>query len=155
IFGVGFMTLAPEHPLVLRITAPELRAGIRSYIEATSERSERVRMAGGKTATGAFTGAYAEHSFSSEPVAIWLGDYVLAGYGTGAVMSVPCGDQRDYDFAKHFNIPIPNIFEGVAISKEAFAEKDSTIIANSDFLNGMSYKNAVKRAILELEKLGQ
>src|SRR5690606_24898792 len=155
IFGVSFMTLAPEHPLVPRITAPEQRAAVLSYIEATAKRSERDRMADVKSITGAFTGAYAEHPFTKEPIPIWIGDYVLAGYGTGAVMSVPCGDQRDYDFAKHFNIPIPNIFEGVDISKEAFAEKDSTIIANSDFLNGMSYKKAVKKIVFELEKLGQ
>ena len=112
-------------------------------------------MADVKTISGAFTGAYAEHPFTKEPIPIWIGDYVLAGYGTGAVMSVPCGDQRDYDFAKHFNIPIPNIFEGVDISEEAFADKDNTIIANSDFLNGLNYKKATKLAIYELEKLGQ
>ena len=112
-------------------------------------------MADVKTISGAFTGAYAEHPFTKEPVPIWIGDYVLAGYGTGAVMSVPCGDQRDYDFAKHFNIPIPNIFEGVDISEEAFADKDKTVITNSDFLNGLPYKKALKRAIFELEKIGQ
>ncbi len=155
IFGVSFMTLAPEHELVLQITTPEQRAEVEAYIEATAKRSERDRMADVKTISGAFTGAYAEHPFSKEPIPIWIGDYVLAGYGTGAVMSVPCGDQRDYDFAQHFNIPIPNIFEGVDISEEAFADKENTIIANSDFLNGLSYKKAVKRAIYELEKLGQ
>ncbi len=112
-------------------------------------------MADVKTISGAFTGAYAEHPFTKEPIPVWIGDYVLAGYGTGAVMSVPCGDQRDYDFAKHFNIPIPNIFEGVDISEEAFASKDNVVIANSDFLNGLSYKEATKKAITELEKIGQ
>ncbi|WP_347923844.1 class I tRNA ligase family protein [Pontimicrobium sp. SW4] len=155
IFGVSFMTLAPEHELVSKITTPEQKAEVEAYIEATAKRSERDRMADVKTISGAFTGAYAEHPFTKEPIPIWIGDYVLAGYGTGAVMSVPCGDQRDYDFAKHFNIPIPNIFEGVDISKEAFADKDNTIIANSDFLNGLTYKKAVKTAIYELEKLGQ
>ncbi|WP_047247178.1 leucine--tRNA ligase [Maribacter thermophilus] len=155
IFGVSFMTLAPEHELVSKITTPEQKAAVEAYIEATAKRSERERMADVKTISGAFTGAYAEHPFTKEPVPIWIGDYVLAGYGTGAVMSVPCGDQRDYDFAKHFNIPIPNIFEGVDISEEAFADKEKTIIANSDFLNGLPYKKAVKRAIFELEKLGQ
>jgi len=155
IFGVSFMTLAPEHELVSKITTPEQRAEVEAYIEATAKRSERDRMADVKTISGAFTGAYAEHPFSKKPIPIWIGDYVLAGYGTGAVMSVPCGDQRDYDFAQHFNIPIPNIFEGVNISEEAFADKENTIIANSDFLNGLSYKKAVKRAIYELEKLGQ
>ncbi len=155
IFGVSFMTLAPEHDLVSIITTPEQKAEVENYIQATAKRSERDRMADVKTITGAFTGAYAEHPFTKEPVPIWIGDYVLAGYGTGAVMSVPCGDQRDYDFAKHFDIPIPNIFEGVDISEEAYADKDKTVITNSDFLNGLPYKKAVKRAIFELEKLGQ
>ena len=155
IFGVSFMTLAPEHELVGKITTAEQKAEVEAYIEATAKRSERDRMADVKTISGAFTGAYAEHPFTKEPIPIWIGDYVLAGYGTGAVMSVPCGDQRDYDFAKHFNIPIPNIFEGVDISEEAFADKDKTVIANSDFLNGLPYKKAMKLAIYELEKLGQ
>ncbi|WP_405384495.1 leucine--tRNA ligase [Maribacter sp. LLG6340-A2] len=154
IFGVSFMTLAPEHELVGKITTPDQKAEVEAYIEATAKRSERDRMADVKNISGAFTGAYAEHPFTKEPIPIWIGDYVLAGYGTGAVMSVPCGDQRDYDFAKHFNIPIPNIFEGVDISEEAFADKDKTIIANSDFLNGLPYKKAMKLAIYELEKIG-
>ncbi|TBV28056.1 leucine--tRNA ligase [Meridianimaribacter sp. CL38] len=154
IFGVSFMTLAPEHELVSKITTPEQKAEVEAYIEATSKRSERDRMADVKTITGVFTGAYAEHPFSKKPIPIWIGDYVLAGYGTGAVMSVPCGDQRDYDFAKHFNIPIPNIFEGVDISEAAFADKDNTVIANSGFLDGLNYKKATKTAIYELEKLG-
>lgn len=155
IFGVSFMTLAPEHDLVPKITTPEQKAEVDAYVEATAKRSERDRMADVKTISGAFTGAYAEHPFTKEPIPVWIGDYVLAGYGTGAVMSVPCGDQRDYDFAKHFNIPIPNIFEGVDISEEAFSDKGSTVIANSDFLNGLPYKKAVKRIIFELEKMGQ
>ncbi len=155
IFGVSFMTLAPEHELVSQITTPEQKAEVEAYVEATAKRSERDRMADVKTISGVFTGAYAEHPFTKEPIPIWIGDYVLASYGTGAVMSVPCGDQRDYDFAKHFGIPIPNIFEGVDISEEAFADKENTIITNSDFLNGMNYKKATKRAIYELEQLGQ
>ena len=149
------MTLAPEHELVSQITTPEQKAEVDAYALATAKRSERDRMADVKTISGAFTGAYAEHPFTKAPIPIWIGDYVLAGYGTGAVMSVPCGDQRDYDFAKHFKIDIPNIFEGVDISEEAFADKDNTVIANSDFLNGLKYKKAVKTAIYELEKLGQ
>ncbi|MFY0713346.1 leucine--tRNA ligase [Seonamhaeicola sp. NFXS20] len=155
IFGVSFMTLAPEHELVSKITTPEQKAEVEAYVEATAKRSERDRMADVKTITGAFTGAYAEHPFTKEPIPIWIGDYVLAGYGTGAVMSVPCGDQRDYDFAKHFNIPIPNIFKGVDVSEQAFADKDNTIIANSDFINGMNYKKASKRVIYELEQMGK
>lgn len=155
IFGVSFMTLAPEHELVSQITTKEQKTEVEAYIEATAKRSERDRMADVKTISGAFTGAYAEHPFTKKPIPIWIGDYVLAGYGTGAVMSVPCGDERDYAFAKHFNIPIPNIFEGVDISEEAFFDKDKTIIANSDFLNGLNYKEATKKAIAELEKIGQ
>ncbi|MEJ1221163.1 leucine--tRNA ligase [Sediminicola sp. 1XM1-17] len=155
IFGASFMTLAPEHELVSQITTPEQEEEVAAYVEATAKRSERDRMADVKTISGAFTGAYAAHPFTKEPIPVWIGDYVLAGYGTGAVMSVPCGDQRDYDFAKHFKIPIPNIFEGVDISEEAFADKEKTVIANSDFLNGLPYKKAVKLAIYELEKLKQ
>ncbi|MDO6854839.1 class I tRNA ligase family protein [Cellulophaga lytica] len=154
IFGVSFMTLAPEHELVATITTPEQKAEVDAYIQATAKRSERERMADVKTISGAFTGAYAEHPFTKKLIPIWIGDYVLAGYGTGAVMAVPCGDQRDYDFAKHFNIPIPNVFEGVDISEEAHADKDKTIITNSDFLNGLPYKKAMKLAIYELEKIG-
>lgn len=155
IFGVSFMVLAPEHDLVRQITTPEQKEEVENYITATAKRSERDRMSDVKTITGAFTGAYAEHPFTKKPIPIWIGDYVLAGYGTGAVMSVPCGDQRDYDFAKHFNIPIPNIFEGVDISEEAYSSKDNVIITNSDFLNGLNFKEATKKAISELEKLGQ
>ncbi|MCK0124810.1 leucine--tRNA ligase [Gelidibacter sp. F2691] len=155
IFGVSFMTLAPEHDLVSQITTDDQKAEVEAYIKATAKRSERDRMADVKTITGAFTGAYAEHPFTKEPIPVWIGDYVLAGYGTGAVMSVPCGDQRDYDFAKHFNIPIPNIFENIDISEEAYGAKDNVTIANSDFLNGLSYKEATKKAIVELEKLNQ
>lgn len=155
IFGVSFMTLAPEHDLVQQITTPEQKDEVDAYIEATAKRSERDRMADVKTISGVFTGAYAIHPFTEKLIPIWIGDYVLAGYGTGAVMSVPCGDERDYAFAKHFNIPIPNIFEGVDISEEAFSDKEKTVIGNSDFLNGLNYKKATKRAIYELEKIGQ
>jgi len=155
IFGVSFMTLAPELDLVQEITTPEQKVAVDAYIEATAKRSERDRMADVKTISGVFTGAYAEHPFTKAPVPIWIGDYVLAGYGTGAVMAVPCGDQRDYDFAKHFGIDIPNIFEGVDISEEAFSDKETTVIANSDFLNGLPYKDAVAKAISELEHIAQ
>ena len=122
---------------------------------ATAKRSERERMADVKTISGVFTGAYAEHPFTKEPVPIWIGDYVLAGYGTGAVMAVPCGDQRDHDFARHFDLPIPNIFENVDVSQEAYAGKEGTVIANSDFLSGLEYKEALNKVILELENTGQ
>ncbi|GHA44793.1 leucine--tRNA ligase [Salinimicrobium marinum] len=159
IYGVTFMTLAPEHDLVLKITTSEQKEEVEAYVAASAKRSERERMADVKTISGVFTGAYAEHPFTKEPVPIWIGDYVLAGYGTGAVMAVPCGDQRDYDFAKHFagqkGMPeIKNIFQDVDISEEAHSGKDGTIIANSGFLNGMPYKKALKAAIEELEKIG-
>jgi leucyl-tRNA synthetase len=154
IFGVSFMTLAPEHELVAQITTASQKAAVDAYIEATAKRSERDRMADVKTISGVFTGAYAIHPFSGEKVQIWIGDYVLASYGTGAVMAVPCGDQRDYDFAKHFGIEIPNIFENVDISEAAHADKEGTVIANSDFLSGLTYKKALKLAIYELEKQG-
>ena len=155
IFGVSFMTLAPEHDLVSKITTPEQKDEIEAYVEASAKRSERERMADVKTISGVFTGAYAEHPFTGKPIPIWIGDYVLAGYGTGAVMAVPCGDQRDYDFAKYFNIPIPNIFEGVDISEEPFADKENTIIANSDFINGLNYAEATQKVIEALEAKGQ
>lgn len=154
IFGVSFMTLAPEHSLVKEITTQEQKVAVEAYIDLASKRSERDRMADVKNISGVFTGAYAIHPLTKNKVPIWIGDYVLAGYGTGAVMAVPCGDQRDYDFAKHFNIPIPNIFKDTDISDEAFTDKDNTVISNSDFLNDLNYKKAVKRAIFELEKIG-
>lgn len=155
IFGVTFMTLAPEHELVAKITTPEQKQAVEAYVEATAKRSERERMADVKTISGVFTGAFAEHPFTKEAIPVWIGDYVLAGYGTGAVMAVPCGDERDYAFAKHFNIEIKNIFENVDISEEAYGSKDNVVIDNSDFLNGLNYKEATKKAIEALEELGQ
>lgn len=154
IFGVSFMTLAPEHDLVRKITTAEHRDAVEAYIEATSKRSERDRMADVKKISGVFTGAYAEHPFTKEPIEIWIGDYVLAGYGTGAVMAVPAGDTRDYAFAKHFGIAIKNIFNQ-DISEEAFAEKEGFVLENSDFLNGLAFKEASAKAIEAIEALKQ
>lgn len=154
IFGVSFMVLAPEHDLVSKITTPEQKEAVEAYIEKTAKRSERERMADVKSISGVFTGAYAEHPFSGEAIPIWIGDYVLASYGTGAVMSVPCGDQRDYDFAKHFNIPIPNIFKDADISEAAYSDKENTIITNSDFLDGLNYQEATDKIIAALEEKG-
>ena len=155
IFGVSFMTLAPEHELVSHITSPEQKNAVQAYVEATARRSERERMADVKTVSGVFTGAYAQHPLTGEKVPVWIGDYVLAGYGTGAVMAVPCGDQRDYDFARHFGIPIPNIFEGVSIEEEAFEDKASAVIANSGFISGLGQKEAARKVIEALEAKGQ
>ncbi len=157
IFGVSFVTLAPEHELVSKITTPEQKEAVEAYIEATSKRSERDRMADVKTISGVFTGAYAEHPITKEPVPIWLGDYVLVGYGTGAVMAVPAGDERDFAFAKHFDIEIKNIFDK-DISEKAFTEKEGMVYQNSEFLNGCdSYDKAVKSVVeyLENHKVGK
>lgn len=153
IFGVSFLTLAPEHELVAKITTPEQKAAVDAYVEATSKRSERERMADVKSITGVFTGAYAEHPLTKEPIPIWIGDYVLAGYGTGAVMAVPAGDDRDYAFAKHFDLPIKNIFNQ-DISEKAFSEKEGFVLENSDFLNGLGYKEATEKIVVKLEELG-
>ena len=170
IFGVTFMTLAPEHELVSQITTSEQKLAVESYIEATAKRSERERMADVKTISGVFTGAYAEHPLTKELIPIWIGDYVLAGYGTGAVMAVPCGDERDYAFAHHFKgqmgMPeIKNIFSPLTsdggidasdacIATEAFSKKEGFQFKNSDFLNGLDYKTGTQKAIAELEKIG-
>jgi len=153
IFGVTFMTLAPEHELVSQIVKDNQKETVEAYIKVTAKRSERDRMADVKTISGAFTGAYAVHPFTGENIPIWIGDYVLASYGTGAVMAVPCGDQRDYDFAKHFDIEIKNIFEGADIAEVACQDKTAKI-TNSDFLSGLNVKKATKLAIYEIEQRG-
>jgi len=160
LFGVTFMTLAPEHPLVQEITTSDNLEKVNDYIFASSKRSERERMADVKTISGVFTGAFAEHPFTKEAIPVWIGDYVLAGYGTGAVMAVPCGDERDYAFANFFKgqngmSAIKNVFENVDISKEPYGSKDNVVIANSDFLNGLNYKEASMKIIEELEKINQ
>src|SRR6056300_954349 len=154
IFGVTFMTLAPELDLVQEITPPANQEAVQAYIEETQKRTQRERMADVKNPTGVFTGAYALHPFTQERIQIWIGDYVLAGHGTGAVMAVPCGDQRDYDFAKHFNLPIKNIFKSVSIEEQAYSEKENAVIDNSDFLTGLSHKEAMKTVIAALEEKG-
>ena len=159
IFGVTFMTLAPEHELVSKITSPTQKAAVEAYVEATAKRSERERMADVKTISGLFIGAYAEHPFTKEPIPVWIGDYVLAGYGTGAVMAVPCGDERDYAFANFFKsqngMPeIKNIFNK-DISEAAYGEKVGFELVNSDFLNGLGYKEGTKKIIEALEKINQ
>ncbi len=153
IFGVSFMVLAPEHDYVDIITTDDCKESIADYKKQASLKTERDRQADVKNISGAFTGAYAIHPFTGDKIEIWIGDYVLATYGTGAVMAVPCGDQRDWDFAKHFNIDINNIFKDIDISEAAYAEKDS-VISNSDFLNDLPAKKAIKLAIYEIEKQG-
>ncbi|HIP36378.1 MAG TPA: leucine--tRNA ligase, partial [Crocinitomix sp.] len=153
IFGVNFMVLAPEHHLVDEITTEEFKQDVLNYKKQASLKTERDRQADVKNITGQFTGAYAIHPFTGNKVQVWIGDYVLVGYGTGAVMAVPAGDQRDWDFAQHFNIEIKPIFEGHNIENGAYTEKDAILI-NSDFLNGLKAKKAIKLAIYEIEKRG-
>lgn len=159
IFGVTFMTLAPEHDLVAKIVTADQKNAVDAYIEKTAKRSERERMADVKTISGVFTGAYAEHPFTKEPIPVWIGDYVLAGYGTGAVMAVPCGDERDYAFANFFKgqngMPeIKNIFDK-DISEAAFGAKEGFQLVDSDFLNGLNYKTGTQKVIAKLEEIGQ
>ena len=154
IFGVSFMTLAPEHELTLKISTNENRAEVQEYIKFASNKSEKDRISEVKKITGVFTGSYVEHPLTKEKIPIWVGDYVLASYGTGAVMSVPCGDQRDYNFAKHFNINIPNIFKDKDISYEAFVDKENFELQNSSFLDDLSFDDATNSIISRLEKDG-
>ena len=159
LFGVTYLTLAPEHPLVPLITTDEQRAEVEAYIAATAKRSERDRMADTKTVSGAFTGAYAVHPLTGKQLPIWIGDYVLASYGTGAVMAVPAGDDRDYAFAKHFKgakgMPEPiNIFDK-DISENAFTNKEEMTYQNSDILNGCTnFGEAVAKVLAALEAKG-
>ena len=151
IFGVTYMTLAPEHQLIKKITSVDQQKAVADYIARIAHKSDRERQSDVKTINGVFTGTYALHPFTGLPIPIWIGEYVLAGYGTGAVMGVPCGDQRDFDFATHFNLPIINIFDGVDVSEGAFSEKGNVKLTDSDFLNGLHYKAAVEKVITELE----
>lgn len=153
IFGVSFVTLAPEHDLVNKITTAAQKAAVEDYITKAKNRSERERQAEVAKVSGVFTGAYVEHPFTGKQIPIWIGDYVLAGYGTGAVMAVPGHDSRDYAFAKYFNLSIPEVVQGGDLSKEAYDAKEGKLI-NSDFLNGLEVKAALKKAIEEIEKRG-
>lgn len=154
IYGVTFMVIAPEHELVDVITTPEQRAEIDAYIAMTQKKSERDRMSDVKTVSGAFTGAYVINPFNGEKVPVYIADYVLAGYGTGAVMAVPSGDQRDWNFAKHFNLPIIPILDAQKdIETQADATKEGKYI-NSGMINGLGYKEATDKLIKWLEERG-
>ncbi|MDA9161295.1 leucine--tRNA ligase [Crocinitomicaceae bacterium] len=153
IFGVTFIVLAPEHEMVLDIVGEAQKEAVTSYIEKTANRSERDRQSDVKNITGEFTGAYVLHPFTGKEIPIWIGDYVLSTYGTGAVMSVPCGDQRDYLFAQKFDIQIANIFKDTDISNCAHEEK-SGVITGSDFLNDLEIQQAITRSIQEIESSG-
>ncbi|TAH40351.1 MAG: leucine--tRNA ligase [Bacteroidetes bacterium] len=156
IFGATFMTLAPEHELVSKITSNDQKAAVEKYIEEVKKRSERERMTEVKRITGVFTGAFAVHPFTAKPIPVWIGDYVLAGYGTGAVMSVPAHDERDHAFARHFSLPIVEVIQGSEernIQEQSYDAKDGKCI-NSDFLNGLKVKDAMRRIIDEISSRG-
>ncbi len=153
IFGVTFMTLAPEHELVNEITTPEYRAAVEAYVTKAGNRSERERIADVKTISGQFTGAYVINPFSKAEIPVWVGDYVLAGYGTGAVMAVPGHDSRDYAFATHFKLPITEVVKGGDLSVAAHEEKTGTMV-NSGFMDGMEVLPAIEACINEIEKAG-
>lgn len=155
IYGVTFMVIAPEHELVEKITTAAQRAEVEKYVEVAKNRSERERMSEVKRISGAFTGAYVINPFNNEKVPVWIADYVLAGYGTGAVMAVPSSDTRDYAFAKHFNLPIIDVLEGPTcdITKDNFEPKSGKMI-NSDILNGLDWKDAIEKALQKVEAMG-
>jgi leucyl-tRNA synthetase len=156
IFGVSYVTLAPEHELVSQLTTPENKEKIDAYVTYAKNRSERERQADVKNITGEFTGSYVLHPFTGEKIPVWIGDYVLAGYGTGAVMAVPAHDERDFRFAKHFDLARPIVVQANQewdFEKDAYGEKSGKLI-NSEFLNGLDVKDAIAKAIDEIEKAG-
>ena len=152
LFGVSFLVLSPEHELVSSLTTSQMQNEVDNYLSISKLKSERERQSD-KKVSGVFTGSYAIHPFSKNKIEIWVADYVLASYGTGAVMAVPCGDQRDWLFAKHYNINIINIFKETDISQSAFEGKDAIII-NSDFLNNLNCQEAIEKSISKIEDQG-
>ncbi len=157
IFGVSFLTVAPEYRDLYDISSSKNRKEIDDYIKETSVKSERDRLSDVKSVSGVFTGSYAIHPFSGNKIPIWISDYVLASYGTGAVMGVPAGDERDFDFAKKFKLDIPNIFDQIDISKSAFSDKTGFKLINSEFLNGHDYETSLEIIISKIEdkKIGK
>ena len=147
------MVLAPEHELVKEITSASQQDEVEKYLKYVESRSEIDRMAEVKKITGAFTGAYAINPFNGREIPVWISEYVLAGYGTGAIMAVPCGDERDHKFAKHFNLPITNIIGEHYNGAEANPTKDA-ILENSDFLNGIVMHKAIDVVVEKLEEKG-
>lgn len=153
IFGATFLVIAPEHELVASLTTDAQKTDIEAYIAQAKKKSELERMAEAKVVSGAFTGSYAVNPVNGEKIPVWIADYVLAGYGTGAVMAVPSGDQRDYLFAKRFDLPVIQIIDIQKIEAEADPTKDGKYV-NSDFINGLNYKEATAAVIAKLEELG-
>lgn len=152
VFGVSFLVVAPEHELVTRLTTAEQQSEVESYVEQTNRKSERERLME-KTVSGAFTGAYAKHPLTEAPIPIWISDYVLAGYGTGAIMAVPAGDERDWKFAKHFDLPIPAIFENMDPDAGAIESKEAKL-THSESLNGLAASEAIPKITQILEERG-
>lgn len=152
LFGVTFMVLAPESEWVERLTIPEQKGVVEEYLNMVKKKTERERIAGAGKVTGVFSGSYATNPFTGEKVPVWISEYVLAGYGTGAIMAVPAHDSRDYAFAKHFNLPIVPLIEGCDVSNESFDAKEG-IMCNSGFLNGMSVGEAIPAAIEAVERM--
>ena len=153
IFGVTFMVLAPESDLVQILTTPDQKAAVEEYLSYVKKKTERERIAETKTVTGVFSGSYGVNPLTGEKVPIWISEYVLAGYGTGAIMAVPAHDSRDYVFAKKFGLPIVPIIEGCDVSEESFDAKEGKMV-NSGFLDGMEVKDAIPAAIEYVEKKG-
>lgn len=156
LFGVSFLAIAPEHEMLDQLVQPEHQDEVMEYVASAKNRSERERQSDVKRISGVFTGSYAIHPFTGNEVPIWVADYVLAGYGTGAVMGVPAHDSRDFGFAKHFNLPIKQVIEGPNphnYQQESYDGKEGNCI-NSGFLNGLGVKKAIKRAIQEIEERG-
>lgn len=153
VFGVTFMVLAPESEWVSKLTTESQKREVEEYITMAGRKTERERMAETKKVTGVFTGSYAKNPFTGEEIPVWISEYVLAGYGTGAIMAVPAHDSRDYSFAQHFNLPIIPLIKGCDISQESFDAKEG-VMCNSGFLNGMDVKEAIPAAIEEVEKRG-
>jgi len=151
IFGVSYMTLAPEHEYVSRITTDEFKVAVQQYVDQTKKRSERDRMSDVKTVSGQFTGAYVKNPFTGAKVPVWIGDYVLASYGTGAVMAVPAHDSRDFAFAKKFDLPLIQVISGGNFPEESHEGKVGTMM-NSDFLNGLDVKEATAVIIAKIEE---
>ena len=157
IFGVSFLTIAPEYKDIKDLSVSKNKSVIEEYITEVSKKSERDRLSDVKTVSGVFSGSYAIHPFNGNKVPIWISDYVIASYGTGAVMGVPAGDQRDFDFANKFQIDIPNIFEDIDISNAAFSDKTGFKLTNSEFLDGKDYNESIEIIINEIEnkKIGK
>jgi len=151
IFGATFMVIAPESELTAKLTTDEQTEDVEAYVQRTAKRSERERQAEVKTVSGVFSGSYAINPFTGKKIPIWIADYVLAGYGTGAIMAVPAHDSRDYAFAKQFNLEIIPVVDGGDISEASYDAKEGKMI-NSDFLNGLDVKEAVTTAIREIQK---